>query len=200
MSQSWLEMRCKWKPCHRLRKTLNCLLTYVDLILSIPAHRLSYLAYCFDLLCCRLEPTDCEMRPSEWRGWFCTEWQSLLSAQAFQHCSLALHWNDLRWLRGGSCTRWRALSHFRVPTCHWIEFAALYQTEPHWWGLSGAARASGLAGDSEVSQEGGSVTLDHDLFYCICVVFPVCFFCALWSRHLSNGEASGPLGNMHGEM
>ena len=38
------------------------------------------------------------------------------------------------------------------------------------------ARASGLADDSEVSQEGESVTLDHDLFYCICVVFPVCFF------------------------
>ena len=93
----WLERRCKRKPCHCLHKTLNCWLTYVDLILSIPAHRLSYVAYCFDLLCCRLEPTDCEMRPSGWRGWFCTEYSHSprhkhLSAAALLSTGMA--WGD----------------------------------------------------------------------------------------------------------
>lgn len=49
---------------------------------------------------------------------------------------------------GELCNLWLSLSYFKVTMCHWTESTTLYQTKAHCWGLAGAARVSGLAGNS----------------------------------------------------
>lgn len=120
-------------------------------------------------------------------------WHKHLSAMT---CS-QLKWpsvTQMHFSSGGLCTVWLSLSHFKA-----TESIALYQTEAHCWGLSEAARASGLVCDSERRWGGGKWDLILWLVLLFLCVFHICLF-VLWPRHLSGDKAGGPFWNMLWEI